>query len=128
MYHCQFKHALEECRMNNLMPFSDSAVIVPYLRNMQEPCLTPSLLSLEQGVSKEWSNITTLEAMQHSKVKKYLKAYLSLTPSISKVKQRRSQRTTEPACLKKTKHTRSESTASWEACVAMTRIRSPNIC
>eukprot|EP01083_Nonionella_stella_P135495 412183_1 len=48
-YHHRFKHSLEECRVNNAMPFTDNVVTILYLRNMQEPCLTQTILSLEQG-------------------------------------------------------------------------------
>ena len=84
-YHQRFKHALKECWVNNVMPFNDTAIIILYLRNMQEPCLTSNILSLEQGSNNEWSDIKSLDDMQ-SKVKKYIKAYQSLVPSLPKAK------------------------------------------
>lgn len=84
-YHRCFKHSLEECLVNNVMPFTDNAIIILYLRNMQEPCLTPTILNLEQGTENEWSSIRSLDDM-YVKAKKYIKAYLTLHPSSSSSK------------------------------------------
>ena len=97
-YHRRFKHALEECRVNNVMPFDNNAVIILYLRNMKEKCLTQTILNLEQGVATDWSDISSLDEM-HTKAKKYIKAYLSLHPSSNKAKEdgdKKSPRTTTP--------------------------------
>mmetsp|Transcript_4368 Transcript_4368/g.6382 ORF Transcript_4368/g.6382 Transcript_4368/m.6382 type:complete len:203 (+) Transcript_4368:605-1213(+) len=83
-YHRRFTHAVDECIANNVMPYNDFVLIILYLRNMNEVCLHPAILSLQQGQAHEWSAISTLEDM-HTTVKNYLKAAKTLSPSQHKL-------------------------------------------
>ena len=57
-YHGRFKHALEQCKANNVLPYNDHQLILLYLTNLQEPNLYSSIVSLEVGDSTTWSSIT----------------------------------------------------------------------
>jgi len=60
-YHRRFTHAVDECIANNVMPYDDPVLIILYLRNINEVCLHPAILSLQQDQAHEWSSISTLE-------------------------------------------------------------------
>jgi len=78
-YRC-FKQMIEECRVNNVLSFGDTKIAVLYMHNLNEPCLVPTIINMEQGSAPEWSSVTSLDAL-YEKVKSYLKAYTTLTPS-----------------------------------------------
>ena len=48
-YHRRFTHAVDECIANNVMPYDDPVLIILYLWNINEVCLHPAILSLQQG-------------------------------------------------------------------------------
>uniref|UniRef100_A0A7S3QJ45 Uncharacterized protein n=1 Tax=Chaetoceros debilis TaxID=122233 RepID=A0A7S3QJ45_9STRA len=79
-FHRRFKNALDECKANNVMPFTNHTLMLLYLKNLQESNLESSIVSLEQGETTAWTAITSIDALQ-TKVKATLKAYASLRQS-----------------------------------------------
>ena len=69
-YHRRFKHALDECKANNVMPFTDQSLMLLYLKNLQETVLEEAtIVSLEQGETTVWSKITRRD---HSVVRNHI--------------------------------------------------------
>lgn len=108
---------IEECRVNNVLSFGDSEIVVLYMRNLNEPCLVPMIVNMEQGSAPEWVSLTSLDDL-YEKVKSYLKAFHSLrTPSSVTAVQRNGLRKTGLI-------TTSTSGVSQEGSVSMIRTRS----
>ena len=47
-YHGHFKHALEQCEANNVMPYNDHQLILLYLTNLKKPISILVLLASKQ--------------------------------------------------------------------------------
>ena len=88
-YHLRFTNALEECRVNGVLPLPPKSIRILYMRNLRERCLMDIILGMGKDAMPEWTAISSIDELR-DKVEEYLDERATLNDSMPSNKKKQS--------------------------------------